>query len=924
MKIKLLALSVMLAGSLSAAELYVPSEHYPGGEQISFNGNIYETQWWANPGQSPADITENSWDSPWVWVSEDAGDVTLPEQTTLEYFERGLVLNGENFGFTSEQEFNISAVERYKNRLYITQDINPGEVLIVDATTGEELGKIDGVSSGLSAYRRIYELYIDGNRLFVASLSSNRVDIYDLDNNHQLIMSLGTGSYSGTNGLTHPQAVVSNQDYIIVAETFDEISVYRQQDAVPENHLRAPRYARLKFDGTSLYNTVQMHVIEDYLFVFTANNSYRIYDLNKVEAAAVTGEHLAPEMMIHSSLQKIDKDGDQLVINMADQDGRIEWHNITDVIANDFRFISPTKVTKHLDGQSVGSLRDLHYSSGELISATNREVRFDTLRTNDITFMPGQQVETTDLAFDQIMPSSISEILTLDEQHHILTDRTLRSVKVNSPVKTEFRDKNTVLITNYAPVELKDLTLELKLNGVDRWFTLANLDRIPAFTQITLPLSAFGDGQFNTNEKDGYLDLTNLFASNMNYAGDFDYRFHSFSDSFAQKLANLKPDWEIRFSRDSDGYWRSMNALYAREWLIILTNLAYMVSQEEFEHLWFNYERIFGYNLHGLSGEENKPGGYFTPEDYQHWYDALMNRPVTNVAVSLRGGGQGDHHTFGVDTWNFYTHYYGDWSVIAHEFGHGFDGLQTFPDGSVFAASWKGWQPLISDLANYQIRKGDLPYMDDSLNGFYKPEYAEYHHVGVSQGMRKHRADNNMNMIDNYFMSRSTMPRSWATNGEQVNTQVIANLKNQEQMLMAYYPMKEETSNLCRFTYKDGEQYYGYVSQEGEQSRCKAGNQINYREIDGSRSELVSNINEFDWLSLYNPENAGEPVLHQNGQPLCQYNRDGFYGTGFINTEDQCTQLPNVYASNGNHWTFSSNWTPITYSSSQWIAPTTN
>ncbi|KII76006.1 hypothetical protein [Vibrio renipiscarius] len=231
---------------------------------------------------------------------------------------------------------------------------------------------------------------------------------------------------------------------------------------------------------------------------------------------------------------------------------------------------------------------------------------------------------------------------------------------------------------------------------------------------------------------------------------------------------------------------------------------------------------------------------------------------------------------------------------------------------------------MITALANYHIRKGDLPYMDDEINGFYKPEHAPYQYVEADPRKRKHRADSHMYMLDDYFMTYSAMPRGWTNNGEDISSQLLTSLNNQERMLMATYPMSDEKPNLCRFTYNDGEQYFGYVEQSNEQSYCKTGNDISYRQADGTHVELMSKNNEFEWLSLYNPEKEGEPVLHQNGQPLCQINVKDFYGTGFVNANNQCTQLPNVYWSNGNRWTFSSQWTPLTYSSSNWTPPAGN
>ena len=80
MKLKKLAISVLLATSCAAfaAEYYNPDISYPAGSQVSFNGDIYEAKWWANPGQSPADAATNPWDTPWELISEGGG--TTPPQ----------------------------------------------------------------------------------------------------------------------------------------------------------------------------------------------------------------------------------------------------------------------------------------------------------------------------------------------------------------------------------------------------------------------------------------------------------------------------------------------------------------------------------------------------------------------------------------------------------------------------------------------------------------------------------------------------------------------------------------------------------------------------------------------------------------------------------------------------------------------------
>ncbi|HIF9437471.1 TPA: YncE family protein [Photobacterium damselae] len=828
--------------------------------------------------------------------------------TQLEYFEHDKTITAQDLGVES---LSITAVERYKDRLYVTQDTTPGTVFIIDVNTKAVLGTITGIETptGFADYKRINELYIRDNLLYVASLSSNRVDIFDLDNNHQHVTTIGTGSWSGSNGILHAQSVVANNEYVIVSDASNRISVYRQSEVTPENNLKMSRYGFLNFEGKYTHRKVQMHILDHYLLVLTANKNYYIYDLNKIDDAVASGTYLDPEMRVDQRIQKIDKEGDKLIVNFAD---RIEWHSVNDVIAANFSFDKPLRTIKSLNGYSITALNDLHFSHGELVTASAKGLSIDNLKVNDVAFVADQSVETKNIHFDALMPSSVTEILTNDEPHSVLINRELRSVNINSLVKTQLLDNETVQITNYAAKELKDIAVELKLNGINKWFVLGQFDRLPAYAQITLPLSAFGE-QFNSVDGDGYFDLAPLFASSMNITKAFEARFDSKTDTFAQTLARLKPSWEIRFAANSEGKWRAMNGLYAREWLIIMTNFAYMVSSNEFKHVWFNFKDIMGYDMHGTAGAVNEPNGFFTAQDYDHYYHSLLKRPYVNVGITAMGGGLGSQGITGVDTWMFYTHYYGTWGIIAHEFGHGFDGMTTYGHHTSFANGGNGWQPLMTMLANYHIRKGDLPYMDDNINGFYKEENNAYHYSGIDLNKRKYRADTHMYLLDNYFMTFSSMPKGWVENGPEFNLATVNGLNNQERMLMAKYPMGDQSLYLCRFTFSDGEQYFGYVDQADNQNFCNAGSDISYRQANGEQVALRSQVNAFEWLSLYNPSLKDQAVTNAEGQSLCQMNYQEFYGTGFVNGSGQCVQKPNVYWSNGNRWVFSSRWSEMKF-----------
>jgi chitodextrinase len=63
-------------GPLWATTPYDINQSYPGGSQVSFNGQIYETKWYANPGQSPGMAVNFEWETPWKLVGEDGGSGT--------------------------------------------------------------------------------------------------------------------------------------------------------------------------------------------------------------------------------------------------------------------------------------------------------------------------------------------------------------------------------------------------------------------------------------------------------------------------------------------------------------------------------------------------------------------------------------------------------------------------------------------------------------------------------------------------------------------------------------------------------------------------------------------------------------------------------------------------------------------------------
>ncbi len=75
LKIKFITILGILAVSSSvfSAERYDPSKSYSSGSEVYFNEKIFEAQWWVSPGDSPAKITANSWESPWIFSRNASG-----------------------------------------------------------------------------------------------------------------------------------------------------------------------------------------------------------------------------------------------------------------------------------------------------------------------------------------------------------------------------------------------------------------------------------------------------------------------------------------------------------------------------------------------------------------------------------------------------------------------------------------------------------------------------------------------------------------------------------------------------------------------------------------------------------------------------------------------------------------------------------
>lgn len=158
-----------------------------------------------------------------------------------------------------------------------------------------------------------------------------------------------------------------------------------------------------------------------------------------------------------------------------------------------------------------------------------------------------------------------------------------------------------------------------------------------------------------------------------------------------------------------------------------------------------------------------------------------------------------------------------------------------------------------------------------------------------------------------YKVLETTLPAGWFDHSDAMD---YNSLNKRDRNNIATMTVGDQKLPLCRFDRVINgttQTVHGFVEQlVTNDYRCTGGDEISVID-NGEAQRIESPLNQFQWLSLWDPEHTGERVTAVSGsdQTLCSINRAPFYGAGFVNSANRCAQVPGIKWSNGNDWIFS-------------------
>lgn len=317
-----------------------------------------------------------------------------------------------------------------------------------------------------------------------------------------------------------------------------------------------------------------------------------------------------------------------------------------------------------------------------------------------------------------------------------------RHFAVNQVVQVQTLSSQSLQISSFSVLPLHGVQIWMQLQGYPQEILVGVVDSLPALSRMefTPAIIRAQDGEF------WRADSQKVHFAFKEIPSMARFRLQS-QDPHFQKLSQIKCNWQIGFKHYSGDQWRPMNWLYAKEWTVIVQNLAYLFSTPRFKEIWDHWALLFGGDLFGNDGNT------FSAEDYAKTYQMILNKGDLQLGVTAMGGGLGGGNVWGVDTWNYYSHYasYSGIPVISHEFAH----TLGFGHSSALAADGPRYyfQSAMAEIHDYFNDRGDLPYLDPTVVDFANDRYKPYRYNGVDLSMTKVEKESELEV---YFKNHPT------------------------------------------------------------------------------------------------------------------------------------------------------------------------
>lgn len=323
-----------------------------------------------------------------------------------------------------------------------------------------------------------------------------------------------------------------------------------------------------------------------------------------------------------------------------------------------------------------------------------------------------------------------------DEDPALMYNKEDRWFRVNEPLQIIQKGKDSIQISLYSPVGLKDVKVFAKLPSYDQRFVVYHFSEIPAFHRSLhqIPLVAatkdyqLEDGTIISIEKiDGFS------------TGSIEFSVES-SDPLFAKFEKIKSSHLVQFH---DGYhinepgkFLPMNPVLAKEAITLFINYSYALSHPIYYETFTNFDvykkeqaaragtQVDGAtDWHGNEADENGVYDYYTKDQIEEIYwnyldDRTLYMAMVGGGAALGGGQLASQWESGYVS----GHWKGDLSVWSHEFSH----HVGFGHSSNLANSGEGGgqQGMLSDFVRYLLYLEDLPFTDpEVLQSWTKTQY---------------------------------------------------------------------------------------------------------------------------------------------------------------------------------------------------------